>query len=147
MHDATVVQLGTTQSSFKQVDNVPGSPATLLAGLVVSSKSDGTFTTTIADGAQVGVSLGRNGSNTTARTPIVRRGLRVPVRLQSGFTNPAIGDPVSVHATSGKADSSGTAINAIYASPYEGATDANVTGLDEDGNEVDCALVDFPGGL
>jgi hypothetical protein len=139
MHDATVVQLGTTQSSFKQVDNVAGDPATLLAGCVLSAKSDGTHTLAVADGAQVGVSLGRSLSN-TKRVPMVRRGIRVPVLLQSGFTTPTIGGAVSVHATSGKADSSGTAINAVYSSGL-------LTGKDEDGSDVNCALIDFPGGL
>ena len=139
MHDPTVVQLGTTQSTFKQVDNIPGDPATLKAGMVVFQKSDGTFTLTLADGSPAGISLGKSLS-ATKRTPIVRRGLKVPVLLQSGFTTPTIGGAVSIHATSGKADSSGTAVNAIYAS-------GKLTGIDEDGNEVDVALIDLPGGL
>lgn len=139
MHDASVVQLGTTQSSFKQVDNVAGDPATLAAGLVLHAKSDGTHTLAVADGAAVGVSLGRSLSN-TKRVPMVRRGIRVPVQLQTAFT-PVIGAQVQVHATSGKAvESGGTAVNAIYAS---GA----LTGKDEDGNDVNVALIDFPGGL
>ncbi len=147
MHSASKVQLGTTQSSFKTVDNVPGSPATLIAGMIVRAKSDGTHTLTVSDGAAVGISLGRNGSNTTARTPVVRRGLRVPVLLQAGFTTPAIGGVCTQHATSGKADSSGTATAGIFAAPYPGAANALIVGYDEDGAEVNCALVDFPGGL
>ena len=77
MHDATVVQLGTTQSSFKQVDNVNADPATFLAGLIVVAKSDATFSTTLSQGSLLGVSLGRDESN-TKRTPVVRRGIRVP---------------------------------------------------------------------
>lgn len=139
MHNASVIQLGTTQSSFKQVDNVSGDPATLAAGLVLHAKSDGTFTLAVADGAPVGVSLGRSLS-ATKHVPVVRRGIRVPVRLQSGFTTPTIGGAVSVHATSGMADATGTAVNAVYSSGL-------MTGKDEDGNSVNVALIDFPGGL
>lgn len=138
-HDANQVLMGATQSTFKNVDNHAGN---LAAGLIVSLKSDDTITTTVADGAQIGVSLGKDLSGTDAFTPIVRKGTKVPVLLQSNAVNPVIGAQVYVHATSGKADSSGTALNATYAS---GELDA----LLEDGTKVvdGCALIDFPGGL
>ena len=137
-HDANKVLMGSTQSSFKTVDNVAGA---LAAGLVVTLASDGTISTTVSDGAQIGVSAGASLSDTD-RTAIVRRGTRVPVLLQSNGVNPVIGTQVSVHATSGKADSTGTALNATYAS---GELDAVL----EDGTVVvdGCALIDFPGGL
>lgn len=139
MHNASVVQLGTTQSSFRQIDNVAADPATFAAGLAMVSKADGTFSTTLSQGSLIGISMGRDESN-TKRTPVIRRGIRVPIQLQAGFTTPNMGDPVQLHATSGKADATGTAVNAIYASPM-------LSGRDEDGNTVNCALIDFPGGL
>jgi hypothetical protein len=138
-HDANQVLMGATQSTFKNVDNHAGNIA---AGLVVTQKSDGTITTTVADGGQLGVSLGKDLSGTDAFTPVVRKGTRVPILLQSNAVNPVIGAQVQLHATSGKADSSGTALNATYAS---GELDAVL----EDGSIVvdGCALIDFPGGL
>lgn len=137
-HDATKVLLGTTQSSFKVVDNVPG---TLAAGLVVCSKSDGTFTTASADGADVGVSLGRDLSD-TSRTAVCREGLRVPVQKGSG--TPEVGAQVAISNTTGKTvDYTGSGdryINAYYAA-------VGLTGIDEDGAEVDVSLIDYPGGL
>ena len=137
--DANQVLMGATQSTFKNVDNHAGN---LAAGLIVSLKSDDTITTTVADGAQIGVSLGKDLSGTDAHTPICRKGTRVPVLLQSNGVNPVIGAQVFAHATSGKADTSGTGLNATYAS---GELDAVL----EDGSIVvdGCALIDFPGGL
>ncbi len=137
--DANQVLMGATQSTFKHVDNHAGNIA---AGLIVSLKNDDTITTTVADGAQIGVSLGKDLSGTDAFTPIVRKGTKVPVLLQSNAVNPVIGAQVYAHATSGKADSSGTALNATYAS---GELDAVL----EDGSVVvdGCAIIDFPGGL
>ncbi len=138
-HDANQVLMGGTQSSFKTVDNVPGDIA---AGLVVCSKNDGSFTTTLADGAMIGVSLGKDLSGTDLFSAVCRKGSRVPILLQGTGVNPVIGAQVQIHATSGKADSSGTAVNAYYAS-------GELNAILEDGTEsVDLvALIDFPGGL
>jgi hypothetical protein len=133
-HDPTKVVLGSTQSSFKTVDNKAGS---IEAGKVAVQKSDGTVTTTLADGSLLGVSLGKSLSD-TARMAIVKRGAGVPILIDA-FT-PTIGAQVQVHATSGIAVASGTAVNAYYAS-------STLTGVKEDGTEADCALIDFPGGL
>ncbi len=137
--DANQVCMGGTQSTHKVVENHVGAIA---AGLIVTLKSDDTITTTVADGAQIGVSLGKDLSGADAFCPVVKKGSRVPVLLQSNAVNPVIGAQVSVHATSGKADSSGTALNATYVS---GELDAVL----EDGSIVvdGCALIDFPGGL
>lgn len=137
--DTNQVQMGATQSSFKNVDNHVG---TIAAGLVCFLKSDDTITTTAADGAALGVSLGKDLSGADKYTPIVRKGSRVPILLQGTGVNPVIGAQVQVHATSGKADSSGTAVNAYYAS-------GELNAILEDGTEsVDLvALIDFPGGL
>ena len=138
------VQLGTTNSSFKTVDNVPGSIA---AGKVIHAKSDGTFTLAAADGAAIGVSLGKDLSD-TARTAVVRRGTGVPILLTADF-DPVVGTQVNVSDTTGLAIAAGagaTGVNAVYASGRVGGTGQN-KGLDEDGNAVGVALIDFPGGL
>jgi hypothetical protein len=139
MQDANQVLMGATQSSFKTADPVAGNIA---AGLAVVLGSDGTVSTTLANGALLGISLGKDLSGTDAFTPVARQGSRVPILLQSNGVNPVIGAQVMLHATSGKADTSGTAVNATYVS---GELDAVL----EDGSIVTdgCALIDFPGGL
>jgi hypothetical protein len=137
-HDATKVLMGTTRSSFKVVESHAGAIA---AGKVVHLKSDGTITTAIADGAAIGVSLGLSQSDIDV-CPVVKKGTGVPVLLTADAT-PVIGAQVNIDDTTGMADDAGsgvTAVNAIYAS---GA----LTGIAEDGSEVDCVLIDFPGGL
>lgn len=130
--------MGATQSTFKNVDDQAGEIA---AGLAVVLESDASISTTLANGALLGVSLGKDLSE-TSRCPVVRKGTRVPILLQSNGVNPVIGAPVYLHATSGKADTTGTLVNAVYVS---GELDAVL----EDGTiSVDgCALIDFPGGL
>lgn len=140
MHDATKVIMGNVGSSAKEVDNHIGDPATFQAGLVVHLKSDDTLSLAAADGAKLGVSLGRSLSN-TKRTAICRKGVRVPVQVANGFT-PVVGAQVQFSTTTGKAVTSGTAVNAVYVA-------VTLTGVDEDGNNLadPVALIDFPGGL
>ncbi len=133
-HDATKVLLGTTQSSARTVDNHIGNVA---AGLAVHLKSDDTITTAEADGSLLGVSLGKSLSN-TSRTAICRKGVAVPILIDS--ITPTIGAQVQISATTGKAVTSGTAVNAVYRS-------STLTAILEDGTEADCALIDFAGGL
>lgn len=138
MHDATKILMGQTGSSVKEVENRAGVKE---AGLGIRLKSDDTLSTTLADGALIGISLGKSLSNTD-RTAIVRRGLRVPVKLASGY-EPEIGEQLGIDDVTGEADEVGagvTACNGVFASEI-------LTGVAEDGTEVDCALVDFPGGL
>ncbi len=138
MHDPTKVLMGQTASSVQESDNRAG---VIEAGLCVRLKSDDTITTALADGSLLGVSMGRSLS-ATSRTAICRKGLRVPVKLASGFTA-VVGDQVAFDDVTGESDTAGagvTACNAIFVT-------ANLTGIDEDGADVDCALVDFPGGL
>lgn len=139
-HDATVVLMGQVQSSFKEVDNWAADPATFLAGLCGHLKSDGTVSLASADGSKIGISLG-NSLSDTKRTSFVRKGKNVPILLTNGFT-PTVGAQVQISTTTGKAVSSGTAVNAFYASSTK-------TALQEDGTEAadGCALIDFPGGL
>lgn len=139
-HSATKVQMGMTQSSFKNIDNRAGSIA---AGLAVRLKSDDTISVASADGSLLGISCGRSQSD-TARTAIVRKGTRVPIQLTAAF-QPVIGAQVNISDTTGKAGTAGagfTGVNAVYVS-------AELTAIDEDGVETAAvvALIDFPGGL
>ncbi len=139
-HDATKVQMGTTRSSFKTVDNRAGNIA---AGLIVRLKSDDTISIAAADGSPLGISLGKSLSD-TSRTAICRKGSQVPVQLTAAFT-PTIGAQVHISDTTGKAIAAGagaTGMNAVYAS---GA----LTMVAEDGTETAsaAALIDMPGGL
>jgi hypothetical protein len=140
MHSASTIYMGSTQSRVKEVDNRAGDPATFAAGLCCHLKSDGTLSLAVADGSKLGISLGRSLS-ATKRTAIARKGLRIPVLLANGFT-PTIGAQVQISTTTGKAVSSGTAVNAVYVS-------STMTAYDEDGVAISdgAALIDFPGGL
>jgi hypothetical protein len=135
MHDATKVLLGNTETSFKVIDNHVGS---IDAGKFVFLKSDDTITDNVADGAALGISCGKDLSDTN-HTAIVRKGTRVPVLLADAFT-PTIGAQAQAHATDGTAVASGTAVNAYYST-------STLTGIKEDGTTANVALIDFPGGL
>lgn len=139
-HDATKVQMGTTRSSSREVDNRAGSIA---AGLIVRLKSDNTISIAAADGNALGISLGKDLSDIT-RTAVCRKGLGVPVQLTAAFS-PAVGAQVNISDTTGKAIAAGagaTGVNAVYVS---GA----LTMVAEDGTETasSVALIDMPGGL
>ncbi len=135
-HDASKVLLGSTMSSFKSVDSHAGA---IGAGKVVCLTSGDALSTTLSGNGIIGVSLGKDLSD-TSRTAIVRRGAKVPVLLGDGET-PVPGGAVSFHASSGLAlASGGTAVNATYVSGV-------LTGVLEDGTEANCALIDMPGGL
>ncbi len=139
-HDANKVLMGSTQSSYKVVDNRAG---TIPAGKIVRLKSDDTISLALADGSALGISLGRSLSD-TARTAVVRKGTRVPVLLTADF-EPAIGAQVHISDTTGVAIASGagaTGMNAIYSSGK-----LSGGGIDEDGEACLVALIDFPGGL
>lgn len=140
MHSATTVQMGSHRSSEVEIDNWAADPATFLAGLCGHLKSDGTVSLALSDGSKIGISLGRSLSD-TKRTPFARKGLGVPILLANGFT-PTVGAQVQISTTTGKAVSSGTAVNAFYAT-------STLTAYDEDGAAISdgAALIDFPGGL
>ncbi len=133
--DTTKVLLGGSHSSFKNVSTGPGNIA---AGKVVVQKSDGTLTMVLADGALLGVSLGKDLSGTDLFFSYLRNGDNVPILIDA-FT-PTIGAQVQVHATSGIAVASGTAVNATYRSSTK-------TGVLEDGTTANCALIEMVGGL
>jgi len=138
MHDASKVLLGAVESSFKDISSKAG---VIPAGKAVRLKSDDTLSLALADGSLLGISCGRDLSNTSF-TSIVRRGSKVPILLTSAFT-PTVGAQVAIDDVTGlaKAPGSGvTGVNAVYLSGV-------LTGIDEDGNSVNCALIDMPGGL
>jgi hypothetical protein len=141
-HDASKIQMGSVGSNHREVSNKKGSIA---AGKVVRLKSDGTISTALADGSIIGMSVGKDLSNTD-RTSYVNDGLMVPVRLKTGFTNPAIGAQVAIDDTTGEAvaytGSGNSYVNATYASGAK-------TRVDEDGTETatGAAYIDMQGGL
>jgi hypothetical protein len=145
MHSASKVVMGTTQSSHKEVTNYPGTAA-LEAGLVAHAKSDGTVTKAKADGSPVGVSLGKDLAD-TGYTAVVRKGLRVPLKLKSGFS-PTIGAAVEIDDAEGYGcgDGTRTAVNAVYVSAAM-ATGGIAEGATDDTGTLRVALIDFPGGL
>ena len=141
-HDASKIQMGTTQSNHREVMHRKGSIA---AGKVVRLKSDGTISVAKADGEILGLSLGKDLSNTD-RTAYVNDGLAVPVALKSGFTNPTIGAQVAIDDVTGEAvaytGSGNTYVNAKYVSGAK-------TAVAEDGTETanGAAYIDMQGGL
>jgi hypothetical protein len=139
-HNPNTVLMGSVQSSHKEVTNKVGAIA---AGVVVRLKNDDTIVTTSADGSLLGVSLGKDLSDTN-KTAICRKGLRVPLRLTGSFS-PTIGAAVSISDTTGLGIAAGggaTVVNAVYATGK-----LSGGGVAEDGTSVDVALIDFPGGL
>lgn len=139
-HSSTTIQMGSTRSKIKEVVNYAADPATFLAGLCGHQKSDGTISLASADGSKIGISLGRSQSS-TKRTAFCTKGHEVPILLTNSFT-PTIGAQVQISTTTGKAVSSGTAVNAYYAT-------STLTAYDEDGVAITdgAALINYPGGL
>lgn len=142
MHNANKVQMGSVGSNIKNVINVPGDPATFPAGLVVHLTSTGAISLTASAGSKIGVSLGASLS-ATKRVAVCIEGLDVPVQVDpAGPFTPTLGAQVQIHATSGKAVSSGTGVNAYYSK-------VGLIGVKEDGTELadPVSLINLPGGL
>lgn len=138
-HDPSKVVMGGTLSSVKESGNRKG---TIEAGRAVRLKSDGTISTSSADGSLLGISLGRDQSGTNY-TSIAYRGVSVPVRLATSFT-PAIGAVVFLDNATGLAKASATDATATAAT-YDTSLKS---GLPEGGGaEVPVALINFAGGL
>ncbi len=137
MSHSSTVYLGNVPSSFKEIDNRAGVVA---AGLACYLHDPDTLNTTASGGGLLGVSAGKSQSD-TSRTAIVRKGLDVPILLTNGLT-PVIGAQVQISTTTGKAVTSGTAVNAVYKTAVRAC-------VDEAGDAVadGCALIDFQGGL
>lgn len=143
LHNTGKVLMGSTSSNIKTVINKKG---TVAAGIACHLKSDGTASVLKSDGTIIGISLGKDLSNTD-KIAIATKGLGVPVQLKASF-DPIIGAVVLIDNTSGLAtgDGTNTAVNAVYASGRIGGTGVN-GGQQEDGTTVGAAFIDFPGGL
>jgi hypothetical protein len=127
--------------------------ATSLAAQINAHATAGALVEAVADGDEVLITAK---SNTTAGNDIVLTytdndsniGATVTGSgtLTGGGGDPdwvAVGEKVYISDVTGKADdpnSASTVCDAVYISGV-------LTGIDEDGNEVACALVDMPGGL
>lgn len=81
MHNASVVQLGTTRSNHRVVTQHGSDPASFKAGFAVSRNSSGDLSLLKSAGLRIGVSLGRDGVATAKGTAVARKGLQVPMRL------------------------------------------------------------------
>lgn len=145
MHDPTKVLLGSHGSSALLAEIENSDPASFPAGLAVRRSSTGALSLT--SGSLIGISLGRSLSDHSF-TSVARSGSLIPVLLAPD-TEAAEGaelDFVVIGSlaefdTDGKACVDGTATQAIYVSgPIKGIDPVTKA-------EVDCALVDFPGGL
>jgi len=150
-HNASKALMGATASSIKEATNYPSpSNVALEAGLVAHLKSDGTVTKAKADGSVVGVSMGKDLSD-TGRTVVCRKGLGVPLKLKAAF-NPTVGAAVEIDDAEGygTGDGTRTAYNAVYATGRlggSGATGGIAEGAADDTGTVGVALIDFIGGL
>lgn len=152
-HNASKALMGATGSSAKEVTNfLTVSGSAIEAGLAVILESSGKISLDTSEGSLVGISLGKDLSDTN-RTPVVRKGLKVPVKLKSGF-NPTIGAAVAIEDDTGLARAyTGTGdryVNAVFATGRlggSGATGGIAEGATGDTGTVGVALIDFPGGL
>lgn len=139
-HDTSKIQLGAVYSNDRLVDSKVG---TVEAGLAVVLESDDTLSSDTSEGAYVGVSLGRDQSNTN-KTSFAKRGAGIPLLLKDGF-DPTVGDPVAIEDDTGLAKAyTGTGdqyINAVWASVRK-------TAIKEDGttHARGVALIDMVGG-
>lgn len=153
MHNANKVLMGSTTSSVKEVSNyLPASGTVVEAGLAVVLDSNGKVTLDTSEGSLVGISLGKDLSD-TGRNAVVRKGLGVPVKLKSGF-NPTVGAAVAIEDDTGLAraytGSGDRYVNAAYATGRKGGsgeTGGIAEGDTSDAGTVGVALIDFPGGL
>lgn len=137
MHSSSIY-FGSTGSNFREVTSHLGEVA---AGLAVYLHADGSIDTTAASGVLIGISLGKDLSD-TGYTAVCRRGVKVPIKLENGFTNPALGVAVQISTTTGMAKASGTTVNAVYSGEKVSAYEEAGTAYADGG-----AYIDFPGGL
>jgi hypothetical protein len=152
-HDTSKVLMGGTGSSHKEVTNYPSIAGVAMeAGLACILESSGKVSLDTSEGALVGISLGKDLSD-TGRTVVCRKGLRVPVKLKAGF-NPTIGGVVAIEDDTGLARAyTGTGdryVNAVFATGRiggSGATGGIAEGATSETGSVGVAFIDFPGGL
>lgn len=154
MQNANKALMGSTASSHREVTNFQSvSGLVIEAGLACILESSEKISLTSANGALVGISLGAGLSGVANRTSVCRKGLRVPVKLKTGF-DPVIGALLNIEDDTGLArahtGSGDRYTQAVFSSGRIGGT--GVTGgiaegaVDETAT-VGVAYVDFPGGL
>lgn len=145
MHSTAKAVMGAAGYSGAVIESEKGE---IEAGLLAHKKSDGTVTILKADGAAIGISMGKDLSN-AGYSPICKRGSKVPVQLTAGF-DPTIGAQVAISDTTGKAKAytgtGDTYINATYVTSRVGGTGVD-GGIDESGTLDGCAYISFPGGV
>lgn len=127
MHDPTKTLLGATNSNLKDISHEVGNPATFVAGLAVRKHTTGALS--LSSGSLIGVSCGRSLSD-TAKTSVVRAGLRVPLRLtdESVASSKKIGDITFTAKTAG-ADGDNITIT-LADTKTAGAEEATLDGTD-----------------
>lgn len=115
------------------------------AGLVVRLKSDKTLSVLPADGEIIGLSMGKDLSNSTKRTEVCTKSEQAPILLTAAFT-PVIGAQVFAHPTTGAACASSVTDAVALNATYETGA---LTAVKEDGTEVaaGAAYIKFGGGL
>ncbi len=80
-HDTTKCVMGSPQMSGYEAQDFAADPASFLAGTAVRLKSDGTVSKTKADGAWLGVSLGKSLSE-TKKLSVLAVGNKVPMLVE-----------------------------------------------------------------
>jgi len=153
MHNSSKALMGSVASNERTVTNYQSvSGATIEAGLAVIEESTGKISLDTSEGGLIGISLGGDLSGIN-RTAVCRKGLRVPVKLKSGF-DPVIGVQVAIEDDTGLArgytGSGDRYVNAFYSSGRVGgsaATGGIAEGATSEAGTVGTAYIDFPGGL
>lgn len=130
-----------------------GKSDVIVSRLVESPIEEGLFVTETDEKTAAAMSAsatprGVMGQNEIVGCSVVKAGLRVWVQLTHSDT-PAAGDPVYVDPATGKATTESTdmiAVNAVFASD-EVRTDGITENTGTKAYDVECALIDFVGGL
>lgn len=139
MHDSSKVLLGATRSNIKEATPEVGY---FQAGLAVRIDSSNELSVTKADGALIGISLGKTLDGVSGKSVVCREGILVPVLLKSGETM-AVGEQLGIDDATGEAASVDTGVTGT-----NGIVKATgITGVKEDGTEANVVLVDMIGGL
>lgn len=142
------VKMGALKSSFKLVKSYKTDTGEVIdAGKFVFLKNDGTVTLTKGSNLALGVSLGKDMSN-TGMISVVLEGIDVPVLVKSGATL-AIGGQLAIETDTGLAVATGGA-GTDYNGSYTSAKLAS-KGIAEDATSdvgtLDVVLVNIIGGV
>ncbi len=152
-HNAAKALMGSTGSNIKEVTNFPSvSGSVVEAGLACILEDDGKISLDTSEGNLVGISLGKDLSD-TGRTAVARKGAMVPVKLKASF-DPTIGAQVAIEDDTGLAraytGSGDRYVNAVYRTGRLGGTGVTggiAEGATSDAGTVGVAYIDFIGGL